>query len=366
RPSRALGRDHGQGDRRLRPRGARVRARGAATGRLAHGRAGSGAEAHEHRGRRLVPRRRASPRVDDARDPGRVGRSLVAHDRGRRERRADRRGAFARGALTVRGALAEKGFGAEKGFRWRGHDVSRIENLSDSVCGSSLTLLVVSLEVPATFGALVDVIRGFAAFAVCFTLLLVLWHSHYVFFRRYGLNDEFTIIANSVLLFLVLFYVYPLKFIFTYLIGVLCTSVGLFGEDARGAYLQKLKAMVTDENAVPLMVIYGAGFLAVSLVFAWLYLHAWKKREELELDPVETLMTVEEMQGHLIDGGIAVISITIALLGAPALAGWSYFLIGPARAAHGITMRKRRVALEPHVPSETAYRRARHDLTASA
>ena len=245
----------------------------------------------------------------------------------------------------MRGALAEKGFGAEKDFRWRGRDVSRIENLSDAVFGFSLTLLVVSLEVPATFTALMDVVRGFAAFAVCFTLLLVLWHSHYVFFRRYGLNDSFTIVANSALLFLVLFYVYPLKFIFTYLIGSLCASAGLFGQEARGAYLQRLNAMVTEESAVPLMAIYGAGFLAVSLVFAWLYAHAWKKRAELELDAVETHMTVEEMQGHLLDAGVATLSIAIALAGRPGLAGWSYFLVGPARAAHGMWMRKRRAEL---------------------
>lgn len=245
----------------------------------------------------------------------------------------------------MRAPLAEKGFGAEKDFRWRGKDVSRIENLSDAVFGFSLTLLVVSLEVPATFTALMDVVRGFAAFAVCFTLLLVLWHSHYVFFRRYGLNDAFTIVANSALLFLVLFYVYPLKFIFTYLIGSLCVNAGLFGEEARGAYAAKLAAMVTTDNAVPLMAIYGAGFLAVSLVFAWLYAHAWKKRADLELDAVETHMTVEEMQGHLLDAGVAMISITIALLGSPSFAGWSYFLVGPARAVHGMWMRKQRAAL---------------------
>src|SRR5207245_11133547 len=55
--------------------------------------------------------------------------------------------------------------------------------------------------------------RGFIPFAICFTMLLTVWYAHYVFFRRYGLDDQLTIFLNSVLLFVVLFYVYPLKFL---------------------------------------------------------------------------------------------------------------------------------------------------------
>jgi hypothetical protein len=36
---------------------------------------------------------------------------------------------------------------------------------------------------------------------------------HYYFFRYYGLEDITTIVLNTLLLFLVLFYVYPLKFL---------------------------------------------------------------------------------------------------------------------------------------------------------
>ena len=224
-------------------------------------------------------------------------------------------------------------------------EVSRIEGFSDAVFAFAVTLLVVSLEVPRTFHELSLAMREFFAFAICFALLFQLWWRHFNFFRRYGLEDAPTIALTAVLLFVVLFYVYPLKFIFTYLIGSLCVNAGLFGEEARGAYAAKLAAMVTTDNAVPLMAIYGAGFLAVSLVFAWLYAHAWKKRADLELDAVETHMTVEEMQGHLLDAGVAMISITIALLGSPSFAGWSYFLVGPARAVHGMWMRKQRAAL---------------------
>ena len=46
-------------------------------------------------------------------------------------------------------------------FRWRSHEISRVEGLSDAVFGFAITLLVVSLEVPKTFNELLEAMRGF-------------------------------------------------------------------------------------------------------------------------------------------------------------------------------------------------------------
>ena len=55
----------------------------------------------------------------------------------------------------------------EANFRWRGGDVSRIEGLSDAVFALSLTLLVVSLEVPTNFN---EMVRAFHQNHIIFCL----------------------------------------------------------------------------------------------------------------------------------------------------------------------------------------------------
>src|SRR3954470_20402870 len=98
----------------------------------------------------------------------------------------------------------------EKDFRWRAGEITRLEAFCDVVFGFAITLLVVSLEVPRTYAELMADMRGFLPFAICFAQLIQIWFTHYRFSRRYGLEDTYTLILNVLLLFLVLFYVYPL------------------------------------------------------------------------------------------------------------------------------------------------------------
>src|SRR2546423_5465087 len=113
-----------------------------------------------------------------------------------------------------RKAAAKKKLGAREGFHWRGEDITRIEGLSDAVFGFAIALLIVSTEVPKTYQELMLTLKGFFAFAVCFTLLMGIWYKHYLYFRRYNLEDMTSVVLSMVLLFLVLFFTYPLKYLF--------------------------------------------------------------------------------------------------------------------------------------------------------
>jgi uncharacterized membrane protein len=238
---------------------------------------------------------------------------------------------------SIRRHFAEKGFGASEGFRWRGgKEVSRLEGLSDAVFAFAITLLVVSLEVPKTFDELMVALRGFFAFSICFALLFSIWYQQYVFFRRYGMEDLFVVWMNAILIFVVLFYVYPLKFLFTGLVD------GLLGFPPRPGGIQPLASL--DQLRI-LMLVFGAGYVAVFVLFALLYGHAYRRSDQLELNEVERLHTRESIWTSLLQVLVGVASLLIAGFGGPRSASWAgiiYMANGPLQAMRGMYWGRRR------------------------
>lgn len=199
---------------------------------------------------------------------------------------------------------------------WRSHDVSRIEAFSDAVFAFAVTLLVVSLEVPKTFDELLENMKGFFAFGVSFMLLFQIWYTQNQFFRRFGLQDKRIVTLNAALLFVVLFYVYPLKFLFTMLLFKPGDS----------------SMLVSGPQLVELMVIYGLGFTVIYLLFAWMYWHAIG-HDKLQLTASERFHSFSGLYSNVLMAGVGVFSIVLALL-LPYKWTWVsgpiYAIIGPA------------------------------------
>jgi uncharacterized membrane protein len=207
----------------------------------------------------------------------------------------------------------------EKNFRWRGGEITRLEGFTDAVFAFAVTLLVVSLEVPHTFDELVVTMKGFVSFAICFAVLVQVWYYHYIYSRRYGLQTTYTIILNAVLIFVVLFYVYPLKFLLTLVVG----------EFSGGRTLSRdqLNNMITaDYQPAALMVIYSLGYTAVFALFALLYHYAYSKRTQLELNEYETLRTRHAVIFHISFALVGVLVIAVALLLPTQYAGYAGLL----------------------------------------
>jgi uncharacterized membrane protein len=204
----------------------------------------------------------------------------------------------------------------ERYFRWRGGEVSRIEGLSDAVFALSLTLLVVALEVPRTAEELIGVFWQFPAFILCFAFLLWVWYEHYLYHRRYGFEDALTVTLNGVLLFFIVFYVFPLKFLASALVSAPLAGDPGVGEISRGTTV---------------MFLFSGGFVGLFTVFSLMYFRAWRLRDSLRLDGAERAATRGRLAQHLVSVGIGVTSLLLAAFvpQVPSLAGLIYFLMGP-------------------------------------
>lgn len=219
------------------------------------------------------------------------------------------------------------------GFRMRGREITRLESFSDAVFGFALTLLVVSLEVPKNFADLMATMRGVPAFAVCFAMLATIWNTHYKYCRRYGLDDAVARFLTCVLLFIVLLYIYPLKFLFTLGVNDL-----IFGRAA--------VALTSKQQAGTLLVIYSLGFAGVYLAFTLLYFHAFRLREALELSELEKFDTryLILRLAIMVAFGL-IIALLTGLSWIPVTGGYLYFLIFPALRISRIIHERRRRSL---------------------
>ena len=181
-------------------------------------------------------------------------------------------------------------------------DITRLQGFSDAVFALSATLLVVNLEVPDSYEALLDAVAGFPAFALGFAAIISLWYNHRVFFNHYPLRDNRTVLLNSVLLFIILVYVYPLK---------------LLTQITAERFLGVAPRILLDFDLAEtqgLYLIFGVAALGVFGVFALLHAQAWHLREELQLDAPARQHLRQEILSYML-----LLVISLASLGASAL-----------------------------------------------
>jgi uncharacterized membrane protein len=211
-------------------------------------------------------------------------------------------------------------------IRWRLHEPTRLEAFSDAVIAFAITLVAISLEVPKTFEALSITMKGFYGFGICFLFLVLIWHEQYVFFRRFGLQDTRTTALNLFLLFMVIYLVYPLKFLFTFL------TRGPVETLENGQVVYKF---TSNMQICELMIIYGVGYFIIYILLMAMYSHALKRKDDILLSRLEVYNARTYIYSYLGCLGVVVISLSLAVTGLMidngvfgAFSGMSYGLIG--------------------------------------
>ena len=187
------------------------------------------------------------------------------------------------------------------------HNTNRVEAFSDAVFAFAATLLVVSLNDENSTTILKINLIGFVGFAVSFFILVSFWKLHYNFFRRTSYIDNWIITFNSVLLFVVLYYVFPLKSLINSWFG---------------------KITITADSLASLFELYGLGFLLIFLCFSLMYRRAYKKNKNMD----SAMLLLFYHRHFAIFVIVALISIVLAIsrvglyFGLP---GFIYALLGP-------------------------------------
>ena len=220
-----------------------------------------------------------------------------------------------------------------------GRESARLEAFSDAVFAFSATLLVVSLEVPDTFPELVSELKGFIAFGIRFAVLVTLWTVHNAFYRRFPFADKTITFLNAVFLFVVLFYVYPLKFLTESMVAP------LIGD-------QSAKGVSSMDDLALLFTLYSLGFVAVFGSIAAKYFHIFQKSALLELSTFQKHESLFYARHYSIFVSVGFISIISALLKIGiviGLPGFIYALLGPLCYWHGIRAAKKSKTLKPEI-----------------
>ena len=185
--------------------------------------------------------------------------------------------------VMIREQIA-KGLDHDPNFRWRGEAVTRIENLSDIIFALTLSLYVSSVSPPGIYAELWPHLLTIFPVAAGFAMLLSVWNEHFTFFRRYGVADATIIFINALLLLVILFIAYPLRFAFDSLFAFI---LGMMGD---WRMMDEL-GISTYRQAGEIIAVVSVGLMIIYCLYHWMYQHALKKADLLELSLSEVAIT---------------------------------------------------------------------------
>jgi uncharacterized membrane protein len=212
------------------------------------------------------------------------------------------------------------------GFLDRGAQATRFEAFVDAAFAFAVTLLVISLDVPDSFPAMIAALKGVPAFAASFAQIMLFWTAHAAWSRRFGLDDAHSQRLSLLLVFLVLVYVYPLKILFS-----------AFFAWITGEWLPPVARITDLADLQAMFIVYGIAFGTLSLCLAALYRHSLRAPVSPPLADAEAREARAEMLAWTYGAVVAVVSIVACLFvpenpprwitGVP---GLLYLLVRPA------------------------------------
>src|SRR5881409_1111353 len=221
------------------------------------------------------------------------------------------------------------------GFRLRGIAMTRLETFIDAAFAFAITMLVIATQqIPDDIETLLAAFKNVPAFVASIIVLGIFWRGHWLWSRRYGLEDSVSVLISWAMIVTILIFIYPLKAIFGAMWYLL--SSGQVG--------QPFSLHTTEAQARTIFAIYALGLIAISAEILLLNLRAWRLREPLRLNARERLMTRGELTGWSIPVSVGLISLVFSFtlpIEQIAWCGWVYFLMAIMVRVHWFWHRRR-------------------------
>lgn len=200
----------------------------------------------------------------------------------------------------------------------------RLEALSDAIFGLALTFLVVRMDVPKNVAEFQSMTGGFIGFFVTFILLFIIWNKQGRFLRAVEYIDGKVKFLTACFLFLILFFVFPLKYLFTLSVELLLGTA--FSSQA-------FSSSMDSNNIAYLLQMFALGFGSIYLLLCCMYVYSFKRREILGLKlPLPQLKL--EVAHYFLVVLVSMLSFVLSLwVSASSLyfAGLVYLLLLPGR-----------------------------------
>jgi uncharacterized membrane protein len=222
-----------------------------------------------------------------------------------------------------------------KQFRLRGMEMTRLETFIDAAFAFAITMLVIAgSQVPDDVEALLGAFKHVPTFICSIAVLGIFWRGHWLWSRRYGLEDGVSILISWAMIVTMLIFIYPLKAIFGSMWYLL--SSGQVG--------QRLSLHTTETQARTIFAVYALGLIAISAEILLLNFRGWHLREPLRLNARERVMTRGELTGWSIPISVGMVSLVFSFalpIEQIAWCGWIYFLMAIIVPVHRLWQRRK-------------------------
>jgi transmembrane protein TMEM174 (potassium channel) len=102
-----------------------------------------------------------------------------------------------------------------RGFRLRGMEMTRLETFIDATFAFAISMLVIAAQqIPDNIQALLAAFKNVPTFVCSIAVLGIYWRGHWLWSRRFGLEDGVSILISWMMIVTMLIFIYPLKAIF--------------------------------------------------------------------------------------------------------------------------------------------------------